>query len=128
MGDEFQLYRSQIRTPHPPAFPGISGPPEEPPADRWPPHPTGLGRWSQLVQVGHDKTGIDGEPFPTDQTLLDATRNNPFEDQPEQVAVAELVVAVLGERRMIRDTPVESEPTEPPMGQVQMQLLAQPPL
>jgi hypothetical protein len=35
---------------------------------------------------------------------------------------------VLGKRRVIRYRPIQAEPTEPPIGQIEVDLIAQPPL
>jgi hypothetical protein len=55
-------------------------------------------------------------------------RRRRLEDVAEEVAVAEPSVPVLGEGRMVRDRVRQVEPTEPPVGEVEMDLLAQPPL
>jgi hypothetical protein len=44
----------------------------------------------------------------------------------QEIALAEAAMAVLREGRMIRHLARQAEPTEPPIGQVQMDLLAQP--
>jgi hypothetical protein len=44
----------------------------------------------------------------------------------QEIARAEAAMAVLREGRMIRHLACQAEPAEPPVGQVQMDLLAQP--
>ena len=61
--------------------------------------PLRLGTGVQLVHVRHDQARVDGEPGAADQTLLDAALHHALEDQPQQVAVAELAVPVLREGR-----------------------------
>jgi hypothetical protein len=43
----------------------------------------------------------------------------------QEIALAEAAVAVLGEGRMVRHFARQAEPAEPPIGEVQMDLLAQ---
>ena len=46
----------------------------------------------------------------------------------QEIALAEAAVAVLGKRRMIRDVAIEPQATEPAISQIEVELLAQPPL
>ena len=46
----------------------------------------------------------------------------------QEIALAETAVAVLGKRRMIGDVAVEPQATEPAIGQIEVDLVAQPPL
>src|SRR5213596_3657556 len=50
------------------------------------------------------------------------------EELAQQVALAEASVPVLGEGRMVRHVAVEAEPAEPAVSEVEVNLLAQPPL
>ena len=47
---------------------------------------------------------------------------------PEGIALAETAVAVLREGRMVGHLAFQTQPTKPPIGQVEVHLLAQPPL
>ena len=51
-----------------------------------------------------------------------------LEQSSKQARLAEPAVAVLGKRRMIRDLAFEPQSAEPPVRQIEMHLLAQPPL
>src|SRR4029077_145396 len=46
----------------------------------------------------------------------------------KEVALPEPAMPVLGERRVIRYHPIQTEPAEPPVGQVEVDLITQPPL
>ena len=97
----------------------VAGRRRRPPANRW-------CRRVQLVHVGHDDTGIDSEPFPADQPFTDTARDDAFEDQAEQIAIAELPVSLLREGRVVRDLAIEAKPTEPPVSQVEVNLVEEP--
>ena len=85
-------------------------------------------RRALLVGVGPDQAGIDREAFAADQPFLDAAAHRRLEQLAQQVAVAEAAVPVLREGRMVRNIALQAEPAEPAIGEVQMHLLAQPPL
>src|ERR1700730_11600960 len=53
---------------------------------------------------------------------------NALEHTTEEVALPEAATPVLGERRVIRYRPIQTKPAEPPVGQIEMDLIAQPPL
>jgi hypothetical protein len=59
--------------------------------------------------VGHDYAGVDRESFAPHDPFLDATRDYGLKQFPQQIALAEAAVAVLGERRMIGDVAVEPQ-------------------
>jgi hypothetical protein len=46
----------------------------------------------------------------------------------EQVALSEAAMPVLGEGRVIRYRPIQTKPAEPPVGQIEVNLVAQAPL
>ena len=54
-----------------------------------------------VTGIGLDQTGINGEAFTADQALIDAPLQDRLEQAPQQIAVAEAAVPVLGEGRMI---------------------------
>ena len=56
-----------------------------------------------------------------------AARHNGLEQLAQKIALAKTAVAVLGERRMIGDVAVEPQATEPAIGKVEVDLVAQPP-
>jgi len=99
-------------------------------ADRCPIRPVGLcARHTTLpVRIGLHQAGIDREPFTTHQPLAHAALQHLLEHEPQRIAVAKPAVAVLGERRVVRDRAFQAQPAEPAIRQVQMDLLAQPSL
>ena len=80
------------------------------------------------VHIGLDQAGIDREALAADQPLGDAARHGRLEQLAQQIAVAEAAVPVLGEGRVVGHIAFQPEPAEPAIGEVQMHLLAQPPL
>jgi hypothetical protein len=63
-----------------------------------------------------------------DQPRPPAFAHDVFKHAAEQVALAEPPMTVLGECRMVRDRPFKPRPTEPSVGEVEVNLSAQPPL
>ena len=53
-------------------------------------------------------------------------RDHRFEDLPEQIALAEAPMPVLGKTGMVRHGVIQVEVTKPSIGQVERHLLAQP--
>ena len=86
------------------------------------------GHAALTVGVGGDQAGVDREALAAHQALGHAARDNGLEQLAQQIAVAEAAVAVLGEGRVVRHVAVEAQPAEPAIGQVEVDLLAQPPL
>jgi hypothetical protein len=80
------------------------------------------------VGVSRDQAGIGGEALTANQALAHASLHDRLEQLAKQVAIAEAAVAVLREGQVVRDVAVEAEPSEPEIGEVQVNLLAQPPL
>src|ERR1700732_4497793 len=75
----------------------------------------------------HD-AGIDRKGFTLDQTGIHAGPHHRLEDLTEQVAVAEPAVAIDRNSRKVMHLVVKIAPAEPAIGEVQLDLLAQPPL
>ncbi len=90
--------------------------------------PFGLRCRVLLGGLGLDHAGVDRKPLAAHQALGDAARDHTLEQVPEQVAVAEPPMPVLRKRRVIRHRIRQVEPAEPAIGQVQMNLFAEPPL
>ena len=97
--------------------------------------PGGLGRQPLLaldtllpVGVRLDQAGIDRKAFAADQTLPDAAPQHRLEQAPQQIALAETAMPVLREGRMIGHIAIEPKPTKPAISQIEVDLLAQPPL
>lgn len=80
------------------------------------------------VGVGLDHRRVDGKAFAANQTFGDAARDRLLEQAAQKVAVAEAAVPVLGEGRMVRHRAVQAEPAKPAVRQVEVHLVAQPPL
>src|SRR5215207_8146665 len=81
-----------------------------------------------IAGVGLDQTGIDSKALAADQPLIEASLQDGLEQAPQQIAVAKAAVPVLRKGRMIGYITVEPEPAKPAIGEVQMDLFAQPPL
>jgi hypothetical protein len=77
------------------------------------------------VDIGADQAGIDREAFYPHQSFSHAALDGHLEELAQQVAVAEPAVPVLGEGGVIGHRPLEIEPAEPAIGEVEMHLLAQ---
>jgi hypothetical protein len=90
--------------------------------------PVLLRRRVLLVGIRFDETGIDRHALAADEALLDAPRYGRSEQVAEQFAVTEPSVSVLRERRVIRDPVTQVKAAEPAIGEVEMDLLTQPPL
>ena len=68
-------------------------------------------------------TGIDRKTLAADRSLVDVALNHSMEHMTKEIAIAKSAIAVLRERRMIWHPPVEVQPSEPAIGQVQMNIL-----
>src|SRR6202042_465811 len=80
------------------------------------------------MRVRHDDAGVDCEGFASHDPFFHTARHNGLEQLAQEIALAEATVSVLGERGMIGDVAVEPQSTEPAIGQIEMDLLAQPSL
>ena len=87
-----------------------------------------LGHAAPAMGVSHDDACIDCEGFAPDDPFLDAARHHGLEQLAQEIALAETAMAVLGKRRMIGNVAIEPQATEPSVGQIEMDLLAQPTL
>lgn len=83
---------------------------------------------AEAAGVGFQHTGIDGEALAADETGGHAGVHHLLEYQTEHVALAKPTVAVLRERRVIGNGAFQPEPAEPAIGQIEMHLVAEPPL
>src|SRR6056297_3055848 len=81
-----------------------------------------------FVRIRLYQARVDGHTLAAHQTFLDTTRHRRLEQMTQQLAVAKTPMAVLGKRRMIRDTIAQLKAAEPPVCQVQVDLLTEPPL
>ena len=90
--------------------------------------PVLLRRRILLVGIRLDQAGVHGEAIAADQALGDAPRDHRLEEMPEEVAFAEAAVPVLGEGRVVGHPTGQVEPAEPAGGEIEVNLLAEPPL
>jgi len=74
--------------------------------------------------IGLDHARIDCKAFGTNQPFTHATLEHSLKDMAEGLALAKATVPVLGKRRVLGDCVLKSQPTEPPVRQVQVHLLA----
>ena len=80
------------------------------------------------IGVRLDQAGVDRKAVPTDQPLANAAPQHCFKQSPQEIALAEAAVAVLGEGRMIGHLTIKPKPTEPSIRQIEMDLFAKAPL
>lgn len=79
-----------------------------------------------FVGVSSDEARIDRKGGTVDQSLRHTATHDRLEQLAQQIAIAEAAMPVLGECRMIRHFAVETEPAEPAVSEVQVDLFAQP--
>ena len=80
-----------------------------------------------LVGVGGNQAGVDRKPVGADQPFCHAALDDGLEQVAQHVALAKAAMPVLRERRVIGNFAIQSEPAEPAIGQIEMNLLAKPP-
>ena len=78
------------------------------------------------VCIGLDQAGIDGKTLAAHQALGHAAPYHHLEDMAQKIAVAEAAVPVLREGRVVWNFALQAKPAKPPVGQVQVEFLAQP--
>src|SRR5664280_3329486 len=71
-----------------------------------------------LVGVGRNQAGIDCEAFATNQTGRDTRLDNPLKHAAKNLSLAEALIAGSRERRMIRDSILDTELAEHTIGPV----------
>jgi len=81
-----------------------------------------------LVSVGGYQAGVHRKSLAADKPFLNTAAHHRLKDMPERIAVAKAAMAVLREGGVIRHMAVQTEPTKPAIGQIEMHLFAQPPL
>lgn len=80
------------------------------------------------IGVGPDQAAVDGKAFATHEALGDAAGEHSLEEASQEVAIAEAAMAVHGEGGMVRHPAIESEPAEPAVREVEVNLVAEPAL
>src|SRR5262245_13196765 len=78
--------------------------------------------------IGFHDTGIDREPFALDELRIHARPYHRLEQFAENIAVTETTMAIDRECRVIGHLVLKTQPAEPAISQVQLDLLAQLPL
>jgi hypothetical protein len=88
-----------------------------------------IGRFDTALtmRIRYDHAGIDGKALATDQTFSHAASNHRLEQLAQKVGVAEPAMARLGKGRVVRHLAIKTQTAEPAVGQVQMDLFAEPP-
>ena len=76
------------------------------------------------VRIGLDDARIYREAFATDQPFLHAPLHDRLEHEPKKLTGAKSTVSILRERRVILNLVFQSQTTKPPIGQIEMDLLA----
>ena len=92
-----------------------------------PPKP--LVAFDPLLRLGVrlNQARVDCEPFATDQPLPDAAAQDDLEHATEEIALTEATVPVLRERRVIGDSPVQTQPAKPTVRQIEVDFIADSP-
>ena len=80
------------------------------------------------MRIGNNHAGVDGEGLASHDPFFHAARQHGFEQLAQQIALAKAAMSVLGKRRMIGNLGVEPQSAEPAIGQIEIDLLAQPTL
>jgi len=80
------------------------------------------------IGICFDDAGVYGEPLASDQTFGETAIKHLLKHEAQCVVVAESPVAILRERRVIGNSIFQAEPAEPAIGEVQVDLFAQPTL
>ena len=76
------------------------------------------------IGTGLIRLASTANPSPPTSRSSMQRRRTPLEHATEEIA---LPMPVLGKRRVIRHRPIQTEPTEPPVGQIEVNLITQPP-
>jgi hypothetical protein len=85
-----------------------------------------IGATLPALGVGDDYAGVDRESFAAHKSFRHAACDHGLEEMAQPVA--EAAMTVLGKRRMIGHIAVEPQSAKPAIGQIEVNLLAQPPL
>lgn len=88
--------------------------------------PIHLGRRVLPVRVSLNDAGVCRKALAACQSLRDAADDHRFEQKAQQIAVSETAMPVLGEDRVVRHRGGQIEAAEPAVGEVEMDLFAQP--
>ena len=87
-----------------------------------------LDRAPVAARVGPDQAGVHCEALAAHQALGHAAPHRRLEQLAHEIAVAESAVPVLGEGGVVGDVALQPQPAEPAIGEIEVHLLAQPPL
>lgn len=81
-----------------------------------------------LAMGGYDQAAIDGKALAADETLRHTAAEHVLEQLAEDVAFPEPAMTVLRKCRVVGHLAIQAEPAEPAVRQVEVDLLAEPPL
>lgn len=81
-----------------------------------------------FVGICCNQASVDGKSFRTDQPLRKAALHDRLKHMSQDVAPPEPAMAVLREAGMIRHFAVQSKAAEPAIGEIKVDLFAEPPL
>src|SRR6185312_90267 len=86
-----------------------------------------LGRGAALGAIGvrADKARINGKAIAADEAPLDAAVQHHLKHVAQQATIAETAVPIFRKRRMVWDRVGQSQPAKPPIGEIEVDLLAQ---
>ena len=86
------------------------------------------GRRVLAVGVRLDHRRVDREALAADEPFRDAAGDRRLEQLAEQIALAKATMPVLREGRVVGHRAVQTQPAEPAIGEVEVNLFAQAPL
>lgn len=81
-----------------------------------------------FVGIGSDEARVHRKPVAAHQAFAQAAFHHGLEEVPQDVALPEPAMAVARKGGMVRNLGVQSQTAEPSIGEVEMNLLAEPPL
>ena len=84
------------------------------------------GQAALATGIGLDDASVHRRTRATDQAGRHTATDDLFEQPAEQIALAETAVAVLGEGRAFGHVAIQPKPAEPAVGEVEVDLFAQP--
>src|SRR6202165_97371 len=90
--------------------------------------PVRTGDRALLIGVGRNQARINCKTFAANQTGCDASLDDALEHAAKNLSLTEALVAGTRERRMIRDSILEAELAEPPIGKVHLHFTTDQPL
>ncbi len=90
--------------------------------------PLRTGNTALPVGIGLDQAGVDRKTLAANKALGHAPLDNGLEQVAEDTALGEAAMPVIRKGRVVRRPAFETKAAEPAVAQVEVHLLAQPPL